>query len=196
MCIWVRTRARNGCYVLWERLAEGDSPQLGLSDPGTLQAVSPRIAERKWNTLYPRSPAGQLWQGCPSITEYQHLSSPPFSLFFSPPLFLLLAAVCLCVLCKKRAEKKNREESGGRVASSYNRLPGDSKEHKEFPEAFIPRFIVWIYFCTYTEVLFAITQQNVWLYVLLNAPWILSILLDIAAVLAADYHPFKWIAYI
>lgn len=58
------------------------------------------------------------------------------SLLFSP-LFLQLAAVCLCVLCKKRAEKKNRKESGGRVASTYNRLPGDSIEDKAFPEAFI-----------------------------------------------------------
>lgn len=77
--------------------------------------------------------------------------------------------MCLCVLCKKRAEKKNREESGGRVASTYNRLPGDSIVHKEFPEAFIPQFIVRIYLLTCTEDLFAITQHNDRLYVLLIA---------------------------
>ncbi len=123
------------------------------------------------------------------------LSSSLPSFFFFPPLFLPLAAVCLCVLCEKRAEKKNREESGGRVASTYNRLPGDSIEHKEFPEAFIPQFIVWIYLLTYTKDLFAITRHNDRLYVLLIALWILSIPLDIAAISSLDYHRFKWITY-
>lgn len=153
---------------------------------GTLQAVSPRITERKWNTLYPWSLAGQLWQGCPSITEYQHLFSPPLTPF--SPLLLPLAAVCLCVLCKKHAEKKNREKSGGRVASAYNRLPGDSIEHNEFPEAFIPWFIVWIYRLTYTKDLFAIKQHNNRLYVLLMVLWILSIRLDVAAIVTI-YSP-------
>ena len=102
-----------------------------------------------------------------SISTSPLLLSP---LFFSP-LFFPLAAVCLCVLCKKRAEKKNREESGGRVASTYNRLPGDSIVHKEFPEAFIPRFTVRIYLLTCTEDLFAITQHNDRPYVLLIAYW-------------------------
>lgn len=77
------------------------------------------------------------------------------SLLFSP-LFLLLAAVRLCVLGEKRAEKKNREESGGRVASTYKRLPGDSIQHKEFPEAFVSWLIVCIYLRTHTEDLFSI----------------------------------------
>lgn len=114
----------------------GWQPSVTSVRPGTLRAVSFRIAEGKWNTLYPRSPAGQLWQGCPSITEYQHLSSPPLS-----PFLLLSSSCslqCLCVLlCEEHAERKNREESGGRVASTYNRLPGDSIQHKEeFPELY------------------------------------------------------------
>lgn len=120
------------------------------------------------------------------------LSSPLPSLLLSSCRSLQ----CVCVLCKKRAEKKNREKSGGRVASTYNRLPGDSIEHSEFPEAFITRFIVWIYLLTYTKDLFAISQPNDRLYVLLIVLWILSITLDIAAIFTVDYHPFKWIAYI
>lgn len=175
-------------------VGRGWQPSVRSVRPGALQAVSPRIVERKWNTLYPWSPAGQLWQVSPqlqSISTSSLLLSPLFS-----SLFLPLAAVCLCVLCKKCAEKKNREESGGRVPSTYNRLPGDSIEHTEFPEAFIPRFIVWIYLLTYTEDLFAITQHNNRLYVLLISLWILSIPLDIAAVFSVDHHPFNWIAYI
>ena len=87
------------------------------------------------------------------------LLSSPLPLFL-PPLSLLLAAVCLCVLCMKRAEKKNREESGGRVASTYNRLPGDSIKHNEFPEASIPWFIVWIHLFTYIQDLLAIKCLN------------------------------------
>lgn len=117
VCTRVRRQARNGCYMLWERWAEGDSPQLGLSDPGTLQAVSPRIAERKWNTLYPWSPAGQLWQGCPSITEYQHLSSPPLSLFLSFSFFPLLSSSCslqyVCVCSARSVQRRKIERRVG-----------------------------------------------------------------------------------
>lgn len=60
------------------------------------------------------------------------------------------------MLGEKRAEKKNREESGGRVASTYKRLPGDSIQHKEFPEVFVSWFIVCIYLRTHTEDLFSI----------------------------------------
>lgn len=67
---------------------------------------------------------------------YQHLFSPPAPL--SSPLLPLLTAVRLGVLGKNRAERKNREEDGGRVATAYNRLPGDSIEHNQFIEAFIP----------------------------------------------------------
>lgn len=56
----------------------------------------------------------------------------------SLPLSLSLprCSMSVCTLCMKRAEQKNREESGGRVASTYNRLPGDSIKHNEFAQAF------------------------------------------------------------
>ena len=82
----------------------GWQPSVRSVRPGALRAVSPRIVERKWNTLYPWSPAGQLWQGCPSITEYQHLFSPPLLSFL--PSSLPLAAACLCVLGEKKIEMR------------------------------------------------------------------------------------------
>ena len=139
----------------------GWQPSVRSVRPGTLQAVSPRKAERENGIHFI---PGLLQVNCDrvapqllSISTSSLLPSPPF---FLPPLSLLLAAVCLCVLCMKRAGKKNREESGGRVASAYNRLPGDSIKHNEFPEASIPWFIVWIHLFTYIQDLLAIKCLN------------------------------------
>lgn len=86
----------------------------------TQQAVSPRTGKRKWNTFYPQPPPGQLWQGCPSITKYQHLFSPPLSPFLaSPPLSHCRWFVCCARSMQGRKTKDGRV--GGRVASSYNR---------------------------------------------------------------------------
>lgn len=61
MCVCERSQSQKWMLCAVRAVGrEGDSSQLGLSDPGTLRAVSPRIAPRKWNTLYPWSPAGQL----------------------------------------------------------------------------------------------------------------------------------------
>lgn len=112
VCIWVRTQARRGYLMLWERWAWGDSLQLGLSHPGTLQDVSPRIAQRKWNTLYPWSPAGQLWQGRPSITQYQHLSTAPLSFFLLAPS-CSLQHICVCSARSVQGRKIGRRVGAG-----------------------------------------------------------------------------------
>lgn len=102
----------------------------------SVKSVSPRIAERKWNSLFRSTVTG--------LPLNFRISAPLLSSF--SPLFLPLAAACLCVLCTEHAERENREESGGGVASTYNRLPGESIEHKGFPKAsFLPRYIVRIY---------------------------------------------------
>lgn len=108
------------------------------------------------------------------------LLSPPF--FSSPLPSCSLQYVCVCSARSVQRRKIERRVGAG-WPSTYNRLPGDSMQHKEFPEAFIPRFMVWIYLLTYTEDLFAITQHNDRLYVLLIALWILS-------------NPFRYRGYI
>lgn len=64
-------------------------------------------------------------------------TSSPLSPIFSSFLLRSLQYVCVCFA---RSMQRRKIEGGGRVA--YNRLPGDSIEHNEFPEAFILQFIV------------------------------------------------------
>lgn len=163
--------------MLWERWAEGWQPSVRSVRPWNSAGCQSQDSTEKMECTLSLVSCRLTLTG---LALNYSVSAPLLcsSLLFSP-LFLPLAAVCLCVLCKKRAEKKNREESGGRVASTYKRLPGDSIEHKEFPEAFIPRFIVWIY-CISSPTP-SITQHNNRLYVLLIALWMLIIPLDITA---------------
>lgn len=107
--MWFGAQARNGCY----KVGRGWQLSVRSVRPGTLQAVSPRIAERKWNTLYPRSPAGQLWQGCPSITEYQHLFSPPHSPFLLLSSSCSLQYVCVCSARSMQRRKIERRVGAG-----------------------------------------------------------------------------------
>lgn len=99
--------------ICYESSGRGWQPSVRSVRRGTLQAVSPRIAERKWNTLYPWSPAGQLWQGCPSITEYQHLSSPPRS------PFLLSSSRSLQYACVCSARSMQRRKIERRVGAGW-----------------------------------------------------------------------------
>lgn len=76
---------------------------------GLLGLPRPRIAQRKWKTLRPRSPASQPRQHRPSITDYQHLlcSSAPFLLLLLPLFCLPRRSLQLvCVYSTRRVHKR------------------------------------------------------------------------------------------
>lgn len=85
---------------------------------GLLGLPRPRIAQRKWKTLHPRSPAGQPRQHRPSITEYQHLlrSSAPFLL-----LLVLLPLFCLSpsLVCVCSTRRVQRRKMGMKVGAGW-----------------------------------------------------------------------------
>lgn len=168
--MWFGAQARNGCY----KVGRGWQLSVRSVRPGTLQAVSPRIAERKWNTLYPRSPAGQLWQGCPSITEYQHLFSPPHS-----PFLLLSSSRSLQYVCVCSARSMQRRKIERRVGAGWQVPTIGCHGAQRISRGVYTLVIVWIYLLTYTKDLFAFIQRNDRLYVLLIALRALSITLDI-----------------
>lgn len=126
--------------------------------PETLQAVSPGMAQRKWNaaphthTPLSPSPTNPLPVSCRLTQTWLALNYPVSAPLSFSPLSLSLSSaplcVCVCVHSEERAEKKDREGSGGRAGwRAPTKKRGSAwrihaEEHEEFPEGALRR--CWI----------------------------------------------------
>lgn len=93
---------------------------------GSSRAVSPRIAQRKWKTLHPRSALT-----APALNN--SVSAPPLQLHSSPPLHSVSrSGRCSASACAPQDECRGGKWGGRWGRGAYNRLPGGSTQQKEF----------------------------------------------------------------